>query len=246
MSYEMKKIPSYLKGLVETRARSVGDVLRLEAVLSGLLADLERVGTEVASCDRLIQRFSSTLDRSGIQPIRPWRNRYGERGALRKELLKLVTEAAPHDITTTELTWVVIAQFGLDFPSRRERRIWIRNSLLGTLKFWVTEGCIERLHNSEFSKGLPGRWRLKGAQAGSLDGLAGLAGACELLVVDGSDVAEDSETGDASPLRSSRDARLTKNPRTAAIGSPRRERRHRKRVRGPLRPTPLRPQAGKG
>lgn len=81
----MRKTPSYLKGLAETRARVAGDLQRyekqhpqLEVKLKAAEADLDRcqrlysgvcrglaeAKADLESCDRLIRKFDDRLDPS--------------------------------------------------------------------------------------------------------------------------------------------------------------------------------------
>jgi len=76
----MKKTPSYLKGLAETHARAVGDVVRLEKLFSEISAKLTESKANLAACDRLIRKFDARLNPTLIVPIHAWQGRYGKRG----------------------------------------------------------------------------------------------------------------------------------------------------------------------
>lgn len=77
----MRKTPSYLKGLAETRARAAGDVQRLQQIYQEIGRHLARAEKDMAACDCLIQNFDERLDPSLIEPIHAWQGRYGKRGA---------------------------------------------------------------------------------------------------------------------------------------------------------------------
>ena len=78
----MRKTPSYLKGLAETRARAHGDTIRLGKIRDEIHAKLEEAKFLVESCDRLIVQYDSRLNPTLIQPVGAWQGRYGKRGAL--------------------------------------------------------------------------------------------------------------------------------------------------------------------
>jgi len=58
----MRKTPSYLKGLAETRARAAGDVLRLQQILDQVKESLAKAQAEVEACDVLIKKFDDRLE----------------------------------------------------------------------------------------------------------------------------------------------------------------------------------------
>jgi hypothetical protein len=73
MTTPVRKIPSYLKGLAETRARADGDLIRQakrQAELDTLAADA--LATRDA-CDKLIKKFDVRLDPGLISPIKAWK-----------------------------------------------------------------------------------------------------------------------------------------------------------------------------
>jgi len=76
----MRKTPSHLKGLAETRARSAGDVQRLQKLYEEVGKKLTEATAEVDACDRLIRKFDERLNPELIKPIRAWKGRYGNRG----------------------------------------------------------------------------------------------------------------------------------------------------------------------
>jgi hypothetical protein len=62
----MKKTPSYLKGLAETRARLAGDIERYERVSNEIAEKLVLARRELEACDLLIRRFDGRLDPNKI------------------------------------------------------------------------------------------------------------------------------------------------------------------------------------
>ncbi len=100
----MKKTPSYLKGLAETRARLAGDIERHERLLSEIPEKVAQARRELEACDLLIRRFDGRLDPQKIAPIRHWR--YSKkRGVLRDTIIAIVKDSAPNQVTTLEVGW---------------------------------------------------------------------------------------------------------------------------------------------
>lgn len=83
----MQKVPSYLKGLAETRARVHAERSRLERLHVKIGQRLAEATAECDACDRLIKKYDGRLDPTTIVPIRAWQGRYGKRGALKQAIL---------------------------------------------------------------------------------------------------------------------------------------------------------------
>lgn len=179
----VRKTPSYLKGLAETRARAAGDVLRYQALLDTVAAKLAEAKSALEACDCLIRRYDERLDPTRIPPVRAQKGRYGAHGALRNAILEELQRAAPRDITTTELCLTLETHFGLDFLSGEERTYWQANSLRRELKRLTDRGLVERLHDPLALTGEAGRWRLKSDDAPSLDHLQARAEASGAAVL---------------------------------------------------------------
>lgn len=92
MATDMRKTPSHLKGLAETRARADGDIhriqrlraeidpkraeaLRIEAIHAQVTANLAAARTERDACDLLIRKFGSRLDPEPVAPVRAVKGR---------------------------------------------------------------------------------------------------------------------------------------------------------------------------
>lgn len=70
----MRKVPSCLKGLAETRAPTAGDIehlLKLKTLLEERLAEVQKM---LSPCDALIRKFDERLDPNNVEAIRA-RNR---------------------------------------------------------------------------------------------------------------------------------------------------------------------------
>ena len=158
----MRKTPSYLKGLAETRARAAGDVQRFKKLYDEIGQKLAKAERDMAACDLLIQRFDERLDPGLIQPINGWQGRYGKRGALVEAVRKIIEGVWPDEITTTEIVWRIQIKFQFDFDTWKQKKRWQDNSLRNAIKSLLAKGEIERMHDK--SAGLNaevGRWRWK-------------------------------------------------------------------------------------
>ena len=198
-----RKVSSYLKGLVDTRARAAGDLERLQRIHDEVSARMATAQAEIDACDRLIRKFDGRLDPTLIEPLRT--QSYGGRGRLRAALLDQLQLAYPGEVTTSEMAVELQIKFGFDFRTADERDRWVRGSMARALRDLLEEGLVDRMHDPALRTGGPGRWRLRPATAPSaVDLLARLA-------ADGTEVAIESESaepgadvrGCASPKASS-------------------------------------------
>lgn len=184
----MPRTPSYLKGLIETRARAAGDLsvrrhavavaaaklkaaeLALAQASTSLLELRERQAEaeqELADCDRLIRKASRSVDPTKLDPVRA-HDRYGHRGALTEAVCGYFKAHAGRTIPTPELLDAIAAQFGLVFSSPQERQHWKEGSLLRAVKTLVAAGLVEGLHGRKHRAGFRGQWRWKGDAPSSL------------------------------------------------------------------------------
>ncbi|AUN95852.1 hypothetical protein [Pseudazoarcus pumilus] len=179
----MRKTPSYLKGLAETRARVAADVARLERLIAGASEQLNASRQELEACDTLIRKFDARLDPSLIQSVRGWQGRYGKRGALSEAILDYLRDCAPDAVSTPELALHLQHRFSLDFVHPKELQAWKCNTLLRRLKDFMALGLVERLHEvSDGRANKVGYWRLVG-NVQNIDGLSRLAEAAGVAVV---------------------------------------------------------------
>jgi len=158
----MRKTPSYLKGLAETRARAAGDVQRFKEIYEEIGQKLARAERDLAACDCLIQKFDERLNPDLIQPIHGWQGRYGERGALLEEVRRIIQNAWPEEVTTTEIVWRAQIRFQLHFLTFQEKKRWQDNSLRSAIKNLLAKNEIERMHDKSVGLNAEvGRWRWK-------------------------------------------------------------------------------------
>ncbi len=171
----MRKTPSYLKGLAETRARVSADVRRYQQLHDEIGEALEKAKAELTACDMLIRKYDERLNPELIEPIKAWKGRYGKRGELKEAILGTLKARAPDFVTTAELVWELQVRFRLDFISWRDKVHWARNIVGKQLRKLAEQGVIERLHDPMANTGEVGSWRWKGEGCESLGALAELA-----------------------------------------------------------------------
>lgn len=187
----MRKTPSYLKGLAETRARAAGDVQRFKRLYEEIGQKLAKAERDLAACDLLIKRFDERLDPGLIHPIRAWQGRYGKRGALLEETRSIIQSVWPDEITTTEIVWRVQIKFQFEFVTWQAKKQWQDNSLRNAIKTLLARNEIERVHDvSDGLTGVVGRWRWKSDAFLSLDHLHAQAEGAGVAVQSADDVHE--------------------------------------------------------
>lgn len=164
----MKKTPSYLKGLAETRARLAGDIERYERVSGEIAEKLVLARRELEACDLLIRRFDGRVDPNKIPLISRWRHHPGKRGQFRGTVIEILQASAPNPVTTAEMSWELQLRFGLTFDTAEDYREWHRGSVARELRRLVAENLIERLHDPLLAAAEVGRWRWKTDVASSL------------------------------------------------------------------------------
>lgn len=161
----MKKLPSYLKGLVESRARSAGDIERLQELRRLLDVEIENARTRLQSADTLIRDFNPLLDPSRIQPVQSRKAPYGK---LREAVRLILQGAAPTALPTSEVAFLVAEKLELRFHTVADFRSWTKNAVHRELRKQTETGTLERLPIA----GEENRWRAVAAgTAGTLSDL---------------------------------------------------------------------------
>jgi hypothetical protein len=165
----VKKLPSYLKGLVETRARSAGDIERLEQLRTLLDEELAAARKRLESADTLIRDFNPLLDPTLIEPVRGRKPRTGK---VREAVAQVLDAAAPADLPTPEIAFRVAEQIQIRFHSMADFRKWAKNCINRELHRRWTAGLAER----QQTPGQETRWRAIAVvpQAATLEDLAAL------------------------------------------------------------------------
>ncbi|WP_265946161.1 hypothetical protein [Dechloromonas sp. A34] len=155
-----------MKGLVETRARADAESNRLSHLIESLTLKLTKTQDERDSCDHLIASLNNQIQPGQIEPINAWQGRYGKRGAFRQAILKAITLAYPHPISTTEIAQYLQATFNLIFAIPSQRKIWVHNSINTRLRELANSKSIQRIHDplpisakQASGYGFPQTWR---------------------------------------------------------------------------------------
>lgn len=166
----MSKLPSYLKGLVETHARSAGDIERLEHLRELLDQEIETARSRLAAADTLIRAFNPLLDPTLIEPVRGRKPRTGK---VREELGAVLQAAAPADLPTVEIALLVAERIRMRFHSLADFRKWAKNCINRELHRQWKAGKVER---EQQTLGQETRWRstVPQAQAATLKDLGDL------------------------------------------------------------------------
>jgi hypothetical protein len=157
-NYQVRRIPTYLKHLVENRARADGQVQRLEDALVDIQTELTRALAHRDACDRLLNNFDG-LGADGIAPIRGWLGKRGGRGRWVGTMREFIRQSGSGGITTTELSARLMEHFELDFTPA-ERRTWMRRSVRNRLNELRARGEIEPTDPARLPGSTPYRWRI--------------------------------------------------------------------------------------
>ncbi len=199
----MQKVPSYLKGLAETRARVDAECARLERLHAEIGQRLAEATAERDACDRLIKKYDGRLDPTTIAPIKAWQGRYDKRGGLKQAVLEVVTMNFPSEVSTSEIAWAIQLRFNLGFETPEERRCWVHNSLSAVLRKLTNKGLVKPVHDQSIpgGTGSTGSWLLV-APTASLDGLAATATSAGVKTTEATDFMPDEEPAEAEELPS--------------------------------------------
>lgn len=94
LTFDAHKVPAYLRGLVQNRARADGQIQRLTALLEDLQRELQHAHAVRDSCDALLSSRFASLDMSVVDAIGGWRGRYGKRGVFSLAMRELLQRPA--------------------------------------------------------------------------------------------------------------------------------------------------------
>ncbi len=163
----MSKTPSALKWLAEKRARLAHDHQLTGRLASELAERHQWLQDRIAALDDTIRLYDEDIDPTAIAPIAA-QGRYGQRGVIRKTMLKHLSDASPEWMSTTVLEARLVIDFSLVFPSAADRTRWRRNTLCAALRKLCKAGVLQRLHDPEDCGGEVGYWRIAQAATPSL------------------------------------------------------------------------------
>lgn len=170
----MTKVPSYLKGLVESRAHSAGDIVRLEQLRALIDEQLAAALKRRESADNLIREFNPLLDPTAIQPVRARRGRYGPHGSFKKTVYAVLDEAGGESLPSAEIGFRVALRLDVKFASIEQHREWSHNCVNKELLRQSRRGDVERIRGE--NRGCVTHWRVKREtpKVTTLDGLKAL------------------------------------------------------------------------
>jgi hypothetical protein len=202
-STNMQKVPSYLKGLAETRARVDAECSRLEQLHADIGQRLAEAQAERDACDRLIKKYDGRLDPTTIAPIKARQGRYGKRGGLKQAVLEVVAMNFPVDVTTSEIAWAIQLRFDIGFETPDERQHWLHHSVGGALHTLTDKGLVKPLHDQSIvgGTGRTGRWLLV-VPTDSIEGLTAMATSAGMTTAEATDFVADEEPSEADGLPS--------------------------------------------
>lgn len=185
--------------LLDTKIRRYEQVL---AVATEHRAAAERSVTEktkaIAALDVSISMANAQIRPDAAGCVVPWKGKYGKWGGLSVFLKETLASAAPHPVSSFELTGLARARFGLMLITPSERASF-RKCVKKTL--WAVaqrEGVLERLPSPDSTQKYA-LYRWKGSSG--LDALRSLSGTPE---VPEHESAEDSVGGEVAGQRACR------------------------------------------
>jgi len=162
-----------IKGLGEARARCAGEVLRLEALLLRITADLAKSKGDLESLDRVIRLADKRLDPESARAVRPQRVRSKDAGkklSLEEAMLLILQENPETPRSTVELAFELASRLKLDFDDDRSFGKWLHNSVARRLKKMTVAGVVVRLHEASQTPRV-GWWQIAQGRACSLEEL---------------------------------------------------------------------------
>jgi hypothetical protein len=161
LTFDTHKVPAYLRGLVENRARSDGQIQRLTAMLEDLQKELKHAHAVRDSCDALLSSRFASLDRNVVNAIQGWRGRYGKRGAFASAMREMLQLTGPVGLSPNDLLDAMAGLFGVEFTDAGHRRRWGSNSVRNRLNAMKAAGLIEAVTDSPDYDEAHKRWRWK-------------------------------------------------------------------------------------
>jgi hypothetical protein len=155
----MKKTPSALKWLAETRARTAHDLAESERVQTAVVARVARLREELAALDRTMTVFDPGIEPARVQAVQGHRPEYGQRGNLTGAIGRILQAQTPHYVSTELLLLLLCAEFGLEFATPQELSRWRKNVVARRLRHMLDQGLVEREQDPSVWTAEFGRWR---------------------------------------------------------------------------------------
>lgn len=164
----MKQTPSALKWLAEKRARLAHDLAQTRSIAVELTHRADVLEADLAALDRSLRLYDERIDPNNIESVNGWKGTYGKRGALRDGVLEVLKEYSPQWLTTSNISALICAKFGLYFQTGALRKHWYTGSFRGTLKRLEVDGLIEHECDPDAEGPVLALWRLRAQPSGTL------------------------------------------------------------------------------
>lgn len=155
----MKKTPSALKWLAQTRARTAHDLAQSERVQAAVVARTATLREDLAAIDRTLTLYDPDIEPERVQAVQGHRPDYGQRGALTAAIARILKAQAPHYVSTELLLVMLCAEFGLEFATPQELSRWRKNVVARRLRHMLDQGLVEREQDPSVWTVEFGRWR---------------------------------------------------------------------------------------
>lgn len=167
----MKKTPSALKWLAETRARTAHDLAESERVQAAVVARTARLREELAALDRTLTVYDPSIEPAAVQAVQGHRPEYGQRGNLTAAIGRILQTQAPHYVSTELLLVLLCAEFDLEFATPQELSRWRKNVVARRLRHMLGQGLVEREQDPSVWTVEFGHWRWKSPLVAALTAL---------------------------------------------------------------------------
>ena len=155
----MRKTPSALKWLAETRARTAHELADSERIQAVVLARTSKLRDDLAALDRALTIYDPTIRPENIEGVQAHRAAYGKRGNLIGAVESILKTNAPNYVSTETLVMLLSVDFNLQFETRQDLSRWQKNVVGRALRKLVDRGDVEREQDPSVFTAEVGRWR---------------------------------------------------------------------------------------
>lgn len=155
----MKKTPSALKWLAETRARLAFELADSERIQATVVTRTAKLSDDLAALDRTLTIYDPAIRPENLEGVQAHRAAYGKRGNLIGAIQTILQAQAPNYVSTEMLVLLLSAEFNLEFDTRQEMVRWQKNVVGRALRKLVDRGDVEREQDPSVFTSEFGRWR---------------------------------------------------------------------------------------
>lgn len=158
-----QQTPSEIKWLVNELAAARGELVRIDADVVHVEAQLKRLKALQERQQALCASLEQVLSLSSVVPLRTGafivspHKKYGGRGSLKQWLADALRAQYPKAPTGMELFERAVPHFGLEFTSPAARRAYYNNTFRRQLLVFAQQGLVERVEVREGA--VRSRWR---------------------------------------------------------------------------------------